>query len=438
MLMEHQKKGVELIKKYDGVLLNFEMGTGKTRTAIYAFKNEGALIVAPARVIPDWVYELNKVGENDIEVVKTAKSYTGSKKWTIVSYDILKTITPQVKNLVLDESHYIKASPKRSKKTGKPNRSKAVLDIAKQANKIVALTGTAITNKPKDLWNQLVAIRHPLIDIGKTAFSKRYCGGELRRMRGRFFWWDEGATNIDELRMLLGEQVMVVKRSEVLDLPKLHVIEKWIELNKSERKAYEEAFNDYLKWIEENAEEAVNDWQEKVEHYKLQGFPEEYAIITLLGEEINKRIQHQAIIKTIKTRQITSMAKAEYILEIQDEIQGQAIIFTEFNETKDFLLKELDAVSLDDVEKFKSGYSKFLVSNIVAGGTGINLQNASTVIIVDQNWTPAINEQAIARAYRMGQDKPVTALFLKVRDTIDEVVSEKNKEKQSIIDRIIT
>lgn len=447
-LRKHQKKGVELANKYGKVLLAYDMGTGKTRTAIFSVKEQGGLIVTKSRIMTDWGHELEKVGEPNFQIIKTAKDEITGAKWTIVSYDILKTFNAEEwkgTNLIIDESHSIKANPKRSKKTGKPNRTGAVHSIAEVSEKVILLTGTPITNKPIDLYNQLVAIDHPLTKIGITAFSKRYCGGHLRRLgryangRPRMIWWDKGATNIEELGAMLGEVVQFVKLNEVLELPEIVKSNIHIELNKQERKEYSEIWNEYIQWLTENSETAIADWEKKIKKYKVKGIAEEVAGIILTEKEIDKRTQSQAIIKSTKTRQYTSKVKAKYFIDdLQENIKGQAIIFCEFVETKNYLLKELgkEALPLEKVEDFKQGKAKYLVANIVAGGTGINLQNAQTVIFIDENWTPAINQQAIARIHRMGQEKKTSAIFLRASGTIDDLVEMSNIEKQETIDKV--
>jgi SNF2 family DNA or RNA helicase len=73
----------------------------------------------------------------------------------------------------------------------------------------------------------------------------------------------------------------------------------------------------------------------------------------------------------------------------------------------------------------------------MAAGTGLNLQAAERIIIVEPAWTPASNEQAIARAYRAGQKKKVWASFVCLENSIDERITSALIRKQRIIDGAI-
>ena len=77
-------------------------------------------------------------------------------------------------------------------------------------------------------------------------------------------------------------------------------------------------------------------------------------------------------------------------------------------------------------------YNKVLISQIIAGGTGLNIQSASVVIFCEPQLKPSIENQAIARAYRMGQARNVLVYRLLCENTIDERITEMLAEKQAI------
>ena len=89
------------------------------------------------------------------------------------------------------------------------------------------------------------------------------------------------------------------------------------------------------------------------------------------------------------------------------------------------------------VEKFQSGQAQVFTSNIVAGGTGLNLQNANQVWIIDEDWVPAINQQAEDRIYRIGQEKTAFITYYEVFGTVDENVREANVRKKKVIGKIM-
>ena len=84
------------------------------------------------------------------------------------------------------------------------------------------------------------------------------------------------------------------------------------------------------------------------------------------------------------------------------------------------------------IDAFQAGeYDVFCVS-LLAGGTGLNLTRASYVIHLDPWWNPAVEEQATARAHRMGQESPVTVYRLVARGTIEEAVLEMHADKREL------
>src|SRR5690606_14831181 len=102
----------------------------------------------------------------------------------------------------------------------------------------------------------------------------------------------------------------------------------------------------------------------------------------------------------------------------------QVVIFAEYVDTIEILNKAIEEIAKKQkknkeeniitystikkegsVEDFQSGKAQIFTSNIIAGGTGLNLQNANMVWIIDENWTPAINTQAEDRIHRIGQEK---------------------------------
>ena len=85
---------------------------------------------------------------------------------------------------------------------------------------------------------------------------------------------------------------------------------------------------------------------------------------------------------------------------------------------------------IDDFDNAPAG--KVLISQIIAGGTGLNIQSASVVIFCEPQLKPSIENQAIVRAYRMGQARNVLVYRLLCENTIDERITEMLAEKQAI------
>ena len=75
--------------------------------------------------------------------------------------------------------------------------------------------------------------------------------------------------------------------------------------------------------------------------------------------------------------------------------------------------------------------------SLQAGAVGLNLQEASTVVLFDRWWTPAVENQAIARAHRMGRTEPVHAIKFLINDSIEERIHELLIEKEDLFEDIV-
>lgn len=413
--MQHQKKAGELFKDKNQLLAH-EMGTGKTISAISIHKGRKTIIVCPSKLRSNWVTELAKMGQEDVQVVKTGKDTIEGKQWLIVSYGLLGKIIDQVSGIylyaILDESHFIK---------GKSDRAKVALRLTRNCKIKTLLTGTPVMNTPIDLWNQLCAIEAGITKVfTKTKFSKRYCGGHLQMQRGRFVYWDRGASHLEELATMIKDDVDIVKKSEVLDLPEKLIISKEIEMDAEEKAEYRRTWADYIDWLKQNPE---------------------YTDV-----QIDKVRSARQLVELGKLRQVTSKIKVNAFLEMLEELgEQQAIVFCEFIDTVDMLNKGLADRKIKystlkkegSIEQFQRKEVQIFTANIIAGGAGLNLQNASNVFIIDESWVPAQNIQAEDRIHRKGQDKQCNIYYLRVLNTIDEYIAKVNINKRKVIDKII-
>ena len=92
----------------------------------------------------------------------------------------------------------------------------------------------------------------------------------------------------------------------------------------------------------------------------------------------------------------------------------------------------------DLVEKFQAGEAEVFLISLKAGGTGLTLTNADTVIHYDPWWNPAVENQATDRAYRIGQDKPVFVHKLICKGTVEQRIQQMQRKKSSVADSILT
>ena len=455
-LFEHQIKGIKFLKKNPRAILADEMGLGKTYQAIYSVENKigSKLIVCPASIKINWEREIKKVYPDANIVIITGKKKMKipiGKNWIIINYDIMGAHKDELKEMInnreivdviLDEAHYIK---------GRSIRAKATLEVLENADKVYCLTGTPLMNRPIELWNLLIAIKHPMTQVkgARASFSKTYCDGHLKVIplrRGIIRFWDEsGATNLGMLRANLKGFMIRRKKVEVLNLPKKIIGIIQVDLNMEQRRIYENAWESYLDFVTNNP-------------------PEETTIENIIASKHLVEIQ--------KLKQICSLAKViRIVADIKNAIdQGQKIIvFTQYKKTLEQIVKLSQKIKIEtggtnsfgtplkkkikvvqvsgdmkqdqrqkSVDSFQTDpMTKVFVGNIKASGIGITLTEASMVIFADMAWTPQDHTQAEDRAHRIGQTGTVNVYYYVCQDTIETDIIELLARKKKMVDEVV-
>ena len=222
-LYPHQVEGVAFLLGRRRSILADDMGLGKTRQSIVALRHAEPkgpyLVVCPASVKLNWQREIAMVdpavecrilgGKGDVPL---PSDFAG---WVIINYDLLGKRLEELKRLpwcglVFDEAHYLKNHQSQRSRAA---RSLALVD-GHDRPVVHALTGTPLTNRPRDLFPLLQLARHSL---GKSflSFAKRYCDAT----HNGFGWVTDGASNLDELTVQLHGIMLRRRKDEVLDLP---------------------------------------------------------------------------------------------------------------------------------------------------------------------------------------------------------------------------
>ena len=151
-----------------------------------------------------------------------------------------------------------------------------------------------------------------------------------------------------------------------------------------------------------------------------------------------------------------SSGKLDLLLDILPgslEAGHRALIFSQFTRMLRIIRRRLEAVSIeclyldgdtpsrrrmDMVEQFNGGKGQVFLISLKAGGSGLNLVGADTVIHFDPWWNPAAEDQATDRAHRIGQKRAVTVIRLITRGTIEEQVVRLGARKRELFDQMIT
>lgn len=419
-VLEHQKKAVEWIfnriyERHDvppalcAGILALDMGLGKTLISLLAAKAyrevfpdvKKVIVVCPAFLIPNWKEESAK-----LDLGFTPYIYSYARQPTENAFN-----EPFI--LIADEAHYI-GNPKSA-------RSKKMTAIKDHPNLRMALpmTGTPMKNGlPKELYPLLDLCSHRL-SKNKKLYFKYYCDAQVKSMGRKRIWWDSGARNLDEL-FRSTQDVMLRMEKDVLDLPDKVRIFRPVDISKASKKAYDqrhaELKADYLKRIKEGKISSDGAHMVELLHLRLAG----------------------------------SIAKTEYAIQIAEESANQGspvVLFTEYKETayavQEALGRSCGIITGDQTAKarqstkndFQDGNLRFLVCTSKAGGVGLTLTKASSLIMIDRPWTPGDAVQCEDRIFRIGQTKSVFIFWLQygIDSKVDTLLDDKEQRIQKVL-----
>lgn len=161
---------------------------------------------------------------------------------------------------------------------------------------------------------------------------------------------------------------------------------------------------------------------------------------------------HPKLVKLDAAKKVNHSAKLEFLLSVLPEMleEGRKVlIFSQFTQMLQLIEDALHHINIKTtkltgqtrkreaaIDKFTGGLADVFLISLKAGGVGLNLTEADTVIHFDPWWNPAAENQATDRAYRIGQDKPVFVYKLVTENTIEERVLELQRTKQAMADSV--
>jgi SWI/SNF-related matrix-associated actin-dependent regulator 1 of chromatin subfamily A len=420
LLYSHQADGVAFLISKGRAILGDDMGLGKTRQAIVGMQIAAPtgmiLVVCPASLKLNWQREIRMVDPDaKVEVVGVQVGRLPDPRWVIVNYDLLASNAEQLHGIpwsgvILDEAHFIKNNSQRTshclKLLGVSNDARSPLIGPRQ---VYLLTGTPITNRPKDLFNLLRCVGHPSAR-SFISFAKRYCDA----YRNDYGWVTTGASNLEELNLLMKEVMLRRKKDEVLDLPPK--VRSWIPLAIESAPAL-------------NAQRSFNQWFAASDASRPND-RDFLARLTKVRVALH-RAKHKAVEERIRDV-IATGQKVIVFTAFTDGLNKHKAVFGDVCVT---ISGESDAKArMLAVDRFQSDQRvRLAVCNIIAGGVGITLTAATHVIFQDLDWVPANHLQAEDRAYRLGQTERVTVEYMLADGTLDVFIGDLLETKLRLV-----
>ena len=429
-LRDYQLDGFKYLKTLDyygfGGILADEMGLGKTiQTIAFLLSKEQSksIVITPTSLIHNWRSELEKFAPTlKIGLVNGSKKEREKIINNFKDYDVLLTTYGTIRNdlelyekidfdcCIIDEAQNIK------------NPLSMTTDAVKSINAKVkfALTGTPIENNLNELWSIFDYIM-PGYLYNITKFNAIFIKNEA---------------NMNHLKQLIRPFILRRTKKQVIkELPDKIEKKFLVELNKEQRKLYGVYVNEVQKKLKEK-----NDVEDKI------------TILSYLTKLRQICLDPSIISNEYKSKS----AKIETCLELIDNCiseNNKILVFSQFttvlknigeklskNNIKysylDGQTKAIERIRL--VNEFNESKDKkvFLIS-LKAGGTGLNLTSANTVIHFDPWWNPSVENQASDRAHRLGQENVVEVIKLIAKGTIEEKIIKLQEQKKELIDDII-
>ncbi|VEU38183.1 unnamed protein product [Pseudo-nitzschia multistriata] len=358
--------------------------------------------------------------DGDCQIEDVDKMHGSDLKMSICSWaKVPKAIEPCVEHFVVccDEAHAMQST--------QSQRTKDVLNLVhdKRCVGVLLLTGTPMKNgKPGNLFPLLKAVRHPL-GRHQKAYEAHFCNGMIKNF-GRGPQWDAcGASNLDQLRRKVASNLLHMTKEQCLtELPPMTKIFHDVPVSSRFQVQYEQSIKN-LASIQANS----------------------------------SNMREEAVLGAVqRLRVVCAAAKVDATVEMARSILNKEpaiVIFSSFAQVAKSIHSKLVAskwqCSLltgetpkkkrqEMVDRFQKGLSAVFVCTFGAGGVGLTLTAASTIILLDRPWTPGETRQAEDRIRRIGQVKDCTSYWIRSFDLdkqIDGMLESKSQTANAVLDK---
>ncbi len=419
-----------------GGVLGDDMGLGKTLQTLAHLlleKESGrmdrpSLVVMPTSLIPNWQDETARFAPT-LRVATLHGTARQQLYEHLGEYDLLFTTyallprdiellaeTP-LHVLVLDEAQNIKnASSKAAQAAGRLN-----------AHQRLCLTGTPLENHLGELWS----LFHFLLP-GWLGDAKRF-NRDYRKPIEK----SEDADRLQHLTSRIKPFLLRRRKEQVAhELPPKNEILHWVELSPAQRDLYETV----RLAMDSKVREEID----------RKGLARSQIVILDALLKLRQVCCDLRLVKgnAAKTARGGTSGKLDSLMEMLTELLAEGrriLLFSQFTSMLALIEDELDRRAIGyvqitgatkdrrtPVKRFQNGEVPLFLISLKAGGTGLNLTAADTVIHYDPWWNPAAENQATDRAHRIGQDKPVFVYKLIARDTVEEKIQQLQRRKAEL------
>lgn len=444
-LRDYQKSGVAWLHflashELNGILAD-DMGLGKTlQTLTHILRLKEAnedqrptLIVAPTSVVPNWIAEAKKFTPSLTPLMlqgakrKRLFSHIRHADLVVTSFALLQRDVDELQKhnfrlIVLDEAQHIK------------NPSSKVSQAACQlkSDLRVCLSGTPVENNLGELWS-LFRFLIPGYLGSRDKFKANYQTPIEK---------EESEEHAAALRNRLSSLILRRTKDQVAtELPPKTILVHPVELSSGQKDLYETV----RATMDKKVREAI----------ALKGLDQsQFAILDALLK-LRQICCHPNLLKLPTAQKAPKKsAKLDYLFDLLETLFAEGrrvLLFSQFTsmleiiqqelEVRNFSYLKLTGASKDRgklVEDFQNGTHPIFLISLKAGGTGLNLTAADTVIHYDPWWNPAAENQATDRAYRIGQDKPVFVHKLICAGTVEDRIHQLQQKKSLLADSLLS
>lgn len=442
-LRDYQQQGVNWMQflrqhRLAGVLAD-DMGLGKTvQTLAHLLleKEAGrldrpALIVVPTTLVHNWCCEAARFAPGLKVLALTGPQrkdfYQRLEQYDVVisTYSLLWRDQPQLVAhryhlLILDEAQYVKNSSA---------RAASVIRSLKTRHRL-CLTGTPLENHLGELWSQFDFLLPGFLGSERD-FTQRWRipierqGDKVRR----------------ELLAKRVRPFMLRRRKQEVakELPPKNTILRSVALNGAQRELYDHV----LEAMQDRVQLAV----------QQQGAGRSHLLVLDALLKLRQICCDPRLLSDPRAEKVRHSAKLALLREMLHDLLAEdrrILIFSQFTTMLTIIAGELQKAHIpfvtltgstrdrnEPVRRFQQGEVPVFLISLKAGGVGLNLTAADTVIHYDPWWNPAAENQATDRAYRLGQDKPVFVYKLIAADTIEEKIVALQQQKADLAEEIL-